>query len=807
VEPGDRPALDADEVAGHSFTRSRKGYDADEVRAYLVSLASQVRESNRLSDDLERRLAEVEKRAMATQDLDEESVTQMLGEETGRLLEAARRAAADIRSKAEEAAEALTADAAAQSTSVRSAADEYSRALRSEVDDHATRTRTEADEYALATRSSADADSSRVRSEADSYAAELRAAVDQEAAEARTAVAIEVDAIRTEAETVLADRTAEAEAAAAAIRADADAYDRQAREGADAYADTTRSTADTYRADVQGAADAYRDEARTEADRLRDEARADAEQVRSDADADAHARRVAADAEVEQLLADAREQGRTMVEEARTYRERVIADLADRRRAVKAQFEQLASTRDALAVTLTDVASRIDSSHRSLQDAVLDPREVGDLSVDRKNLEGIEEPVPVGVGVGELDAAAVADVDGDAVVAEADVLATDDAGAGDAAGDAAPDGDGAGVTEGEAATDEAVGAGEAEADRGQEPAADEPAAEAGEPEPAAGAEASPDDADAAEEGTGGDAAGAIFARIRADQGGASGDEPAGEALPKAGGPDAAEAAESSQTGDPANAPAAWEPSPTAPETEGEPTPVSGAATRHPGEAAVVDEATASADQDLLDRRDATTDELERQLARRLKRVLSDEQNEALDLLRRNRGRPDADQVLPTEADHLARYRDAALEDLRAAEREGAGFFGDAPTRKADVSDVATEFATEMVRQIRGRLERAFEDGGDENEVGERIRACYREWKTQRIADTAKHFVVLAFSRGLAEAAPAGAGFRWVLDDGPSPCPDCDDNTLAGAVVKGEEFPTGDLHPPAHPGCRCLTVPA
>ena len=33
-----------------------------------------------------------------------------------------------------------------------------------------------------------------------------------------------------------------------------------------------------------------------------------------------------------------------------------------------------------------------------------------------------------------------------------------------------------------------------------------------------------------------------------------------------------------------------------------------------------------------------------------------------------------------------------------------------------------------------------------------------------------------------------------------------DNALAGAVPKGEPFPTGDLVPPVHPGCRCVIVP-
>ena len=209
---------------------------------------------------------------------------------------------------------------------------------------------------------------------------------------------------------------------------------------------------------------------------------------------------------------------------------------------------------------------------------------------------------------------------------------------------------------------------------------------------------------------------------------------------------------------------------------------------------------------MHDPRDAARQEVERQLARRLKRVLADEQNETLDLLRRTKGEPSADEVLPADADHHERYRAAALEDLAAAERVGAGFFGEEPQRRADVFDLAGDFSAEILRQIRGQLERAFADGGDDYEVGERIRACYREWKTQRIADTSRHFVMVAFARGVAEAAPDDTEFRWLLDDGDQPCPDCDDNRLGGAVRKGSPFPTGDLCPPAHPGCRCLAVP-
>jgi len=83
AEPNDRLVPDPDDIAGQSFTRTRKGFEVDEVRAYLVSLASQVREAQRLQAEDARRIAELERRATDPRDLDEAQVTQLLGEETG----------------------------------------------------------------------------------------------------------------------------------------------------------------------------------------------------------------------------------------------------------------------------------------------------------------------------------------------------------------------------------------------------------------------------------------------------------------------------------------------------------------------------------------------------------------------------------------------------------------------------------------------------------------------------------------------------------------------------------------------------
>jgi len=111
ADPSERPVFEPDAVAGKSFTQARRGYEPDEVRAFLLSVASQIRDAKLRYEDMERRLVEVERRAADPRDLDETAVTQLLGEETARVLETARNAAADIRNRAEaEADDARLAD-------------------------------------------------------------------------------------------------------------------------------------------------------------------------------------------------------------------------------------------------------------------------------------------------------------------------------------------------------------------------------------------------------------------------------------------------------------------------------------------------------------------------------------------------------------------------------------------------------------------------------------------------------------------------------------------------------------------------
>ncbi len=113
-----------------------------------------------------------------------------------------------------------------------------------------------------------------------------------------------------------------------------------------------------------------------------------------------------------------------------------------------------------------------------------------------------------------------------------------------------------------------------------------------------------------------------------------------------------------------------------------------------------------------------------------------------------------------------------------------------------------------MESLRRRLEHALSAaaGDEQNVLIEAVGAAYREWKSERIERIAGDVLAAAFARGTWASAPDGTPLRWVVDDADGPCPDCDDDVLAGSLPKGEAFPTGQLYPPAHPGCRCLLAP-
>ncbi|MGH9125936.1 MAG: DivIVA domain-containing protein [Acidimicrobiales bacterium] len=218
------------------------------------------------------------------------------------------------------------------------------------------------------------------------------------------------------------------------------------------------------------------------------------------------------------------------------------------------------------------------------------------------------------------------------------------------------------------------------------------------------------------------------------------------------------------------------------------------------------------DEGWLQRRDELLGPIEANLTRRLKRALQDDQNDRLDRLRSLRSSQRAAAVLADRETNAERFRSVARPFLTEAFEAGTAFtssFSSNAEAAVPDSDRLAEVLTEaIVEPLRKRLEVVLAGGqGDDPVVlAEAVGAAYREWKTKRVEVVAADHVANAFNAGAYAALPPGAEVRWLVDDAGGPCPDCDDNALADGQGKGEAFPTGQRRPPAHPGCRCLLVP-
>jgi DivIVA domain-containing protein len=212
--------------------------------------------------------------------------------------------------------------------------------------------------------------------------------------------------------------------------------------------------------------------------------------------------------------------------------------------------------------------------------------------------------------------------------------------------------------------------------------------------------------------------------------------------------------------------------------------------------------TAAAWRDL---RGDAIDPLMPTLVKRAKRSAQDDQNALLDAVRRHKGRPSAAQVLPDLDALLASWSDVlrdAIDQAYGAGRVAAG--GEAVAADADL---VREAADAVVAPLRVRVAVAI-DSGEEGDTGglvERIGARYREWKNQSLERALGEVLAFVWSRGVYDAVPDDSVLWWIpLEEGR--CSDCDDNGLE-PTTKTSAFPTGQVHPPAHPGCRCLLAPA
>jgi DivIVA domain-containing protein len=202
-------------------------------------------------------------------------------------------------------------------------------------------------------------------------------------------------------------------------------------------------------------------------------------------------------------------------------------------------------------------------------------------------------------------------------------------------------------------------------------------------------------------------------------------------------------------------------------------------------------------------------------ARKLKRVLADEQNDVLHSLRSKEPVRSVDVMVSAADEQVQRYAVAVRSDLTAAAVAGAMSMGvsfaDAGgmVERADaVAPALALLASEVIEPLRARLERCVADAdGDNTETASLVRLAYREWKSQRIDEQLDDIARTAFGHGALAGLPAGTPICWKVDPNGPDCADAEDNSLGGVVPAGMPFPTDHRCAPAHNGCRCMIVRA
>ena len=200
------------------------------------------------------------------------------------------------------------------------------------------------------------------------------------------------------------------------------------------------------------------------------------------------------------------------------------------------------------------------------------------------------------------------------------------------------------------------------------------------------------------------------------------------------------------------------------------------------------------------------------MSRKLKRVLADEQNEVLDILRGKLSVKTLDAIVGPKAEHSARMIEALEVSLKAGALAGAKSLSDASDKELQKM-VATQMAAineyviaTVVVPLRERLSRSISQAsGDNAELTSLVRVVYREWKNQHVDTQVDNIAQTSFGRGAFAALTPGTKVCWKVDPNGPACADAEDNSLAGFVVAGDAFPTGHTHAPAHAGCRCALV--
>jgi DivIVA domain-containing protein len=471
------------------------------------------------------------------------------------------------------------------------------------------------------------------------------------------------------------------------------------------------------------------------------ESEAAAKELRDRTDNQAVARLETARQEAEELLVQAREQCRSMVDEAQGLRARVLADLSKRRKVLHAQIEQLRAGRERLAETVQDVRRSVDVIADDLfaaeDKARLAAEAAGREALDRPE-EGTPEEMAALLLAEETEARAVVGDEGGAEV-EVEV---------------------------EGVPDVVASADSSEVTEAPSPEADK----------------SPVDA--------------LFAKIRAAR-----DEPAIDEVPSEPPPPADEHAEAAsddgaEAAEPVGAPADKD--------VGDQTAGDAGSGDEEGDQPPEDRSPFAIRRDELIRPLVTTlsRRLKRTLQDSQNELLDSLRSKGFqwsaDLL------PDDTEHLDSYSTAALPALEQASEAGVSFAGTGSTGGPPTEVVVGIAHELAQEIVGPLRRRLcDGEGLADAEESVVAEHVGSAFREWKGE-RIERLAGDHIVAAFSAGTIAAAERGDT-THVEWIADSssGGDPCPDCEDNGLNGAQQPGVDFPTGHRHPPAHPGCRCL----
>lgn len=215
------------------------------------------------------------------------------------------------------------------------------------------------------------------------------------------------------------------------------------------------------------------------------------------------------------------------------------------------------------------------------------------------------------------------------------------------------------------------------------------------------------------------------------------------------------------------------------------------------------------------RRDETVNAQLEAMLRVAKRRISDDENSLLTHIGTKRSKLTIEAMLPTVDDHARQLAGAldehvtgiavdAARSLRESRRsEMRNVVRDGQVLEAVTSLLSIQFTKPMHDQIASAIANA---AGERDVLMRLVRDVCTEWKSRHSEPVVADVAHLAYARGLFLGCDRKTKVCWAVDPNGPACADAEDNALAGMLDHSEHFPTGQAHPLAHAGCRCLVVP-